>query len=70
MIADKEMRKIAVDQTDDVATTNLMKSTHNWRKYLEKNNTPFTRACDMKDFSCDLDYVERTSSVTDELAES
>ena len=64
------MRKISVDWMDEFATIYLMKSTHNWMKYLEKNNTPFPRACEITDFSCDLDALGSASSGIAEFVES
>ena len=55
---------------DDVATTNLMKSTHKWMKYLENVNTPFPRVCEIKYLSCELEALDSASSGIDELVKS
>ena len=64
------MRKIAVDWMDNVATTHLMESTHNWMKDLEKNNTPFPRACEIKHFACNLEALDCATSSVEEFMES
>ena len=54
---------------EDTTSTHLIKSSQKQINDLEKNNTPFPRACNIKDFSFVLVGLDRQCSNIEELVE-